>query len=307
VEYGQILEMARARQEEAAFAKPRRAMLNLMVNGRLSPAMRLMPGRRMPATISHMVSGQAPEADLPVVSRRAWPPLEDLPEVQGEVYLLEGCVAGATFPSVQEATRRLLRRAGFAVRELRGCCGALHAHAGLESKDGLLRGRLHADLPLVTNTAGCGSHLKACGVEGVFDISEFLADCGFEALLRSSPGLGGVKATYHDACHLAHGQRLTAPPRVLLGAVPGLSLTHLREADVCCGSGGVYNLFQPEMARRLLDRKWANIEATEASLVVLGNQGCQAWIAQAAREHGGDVQVMHTVEVLEAAFSGMPR
>lgn len=115
-----------------------------------------------------------------------------------------------------------------------------------------------------------------------------------------------MRAVYHEACHLIHGQKVSSAPRKLLQSVPHLELTTLREADVCCGSGGVYNIFQPDMARRLLDRKWANIVAAEPDIVILGNPGCHAWISQAARQASSRIQVMHTVEVLEASFSGMP-
>jgi glycolate oxidase iron-sulfur subunit len=96
-------------------------------------------------------------------------------------------------------------------------------------------------------------------------------------------------------------------PRGLLGAVPGLELVPLPEADTCCGSAGIYNVTQPKMARDLLERKWRNVESTGARLVVTGNPGCHAWIEQAAREHGGEVRVLHTLELLEAAFSGLPQ
>jgi glycolate oxidase iron-sulfur subunit len=265
----------------------------------------------MPGVLSRAISGRAAEADVPDVVRDTWPPFEgDLPDVQGEVYLLNGCLMRTMFPSVHEATRRVLRRAGFEAREVSGCCGALHAHCGLADEarsrgEGLARG-MPDDLPIIVNSAGCGSHMKDRGDARVKDVSEFLVSVGFDEVVRKAPGLE-MTATYHDACHLAHGQKLVLPPRQLLEAVPGLTLVPLKESDLCCGSGGIYNLTQPEMARQLLNRKWANIEATEAEVVILGNPGCHAWVAQAARESGGRVRVMHTVEVLEAAFSGVPR
>jgi glycolate oxidase iron-sulfur subunit len=115
-----------------------------------------------------------------------------------------------------------------------------------------------------------------------------------------------ASATYHDACHLAHSQKVRAQPRHLLQAIPGLELVALNEADMCCGSAGIYNLTQPQMARQLLERKWKNIEATGARLAILGNPGCHAWIAQAAKEHGGKIKVLHTAELLESSFSGLP-
>jgi glycolate oxidase iron-sulfur subunit len=171
------------------------------------------------------------------------------------------------------------------------------------------------DLPVIVNSAGCGSFLKEQGGQlsaRIFDIAEFLAKEGFAERLAKSPGFQAeppttlpVRATYHDACHLAHGQRIREAPRTLLSAIPGLDLIELEEADRCCGSAGIYNLTQPEMARALLERKWANVEQTSAMWVVMGNPGCHAWLDQASREHGGQVRVLHTAEMLEASFSGL--
>jgi glycolate oxidase iron-sulfur subunit len=135
----------------------------------------------------------------------------------------------------------------------------------------------------------------------VFDASEFLFSSGLEESLKKAPGLA-ARATYHDACHLAHGQNVRSEPRRLLESVPGLELVPLPESDMCCGSAGIYNLTQPKMARTLLERKWKNVEATGARIVATGNPGCHAWIAQASRERGNEVEVVHTIELLERAF-----
>jgi glycolate oxidase iron-sulfur subunit len=171
-------------------------------------------------------------------------------------------------------------------------------------------------IPIVVNSAGCGSTMKEYGhvagqrlealADRVEDISEFLLRQGLRDALARSPGVE-AKAVYHHACHLAHGQRVKEPPRQLLEGVPGLELTPLPESDMCCGSAGTYNLFQPAMARRLLDRKWRNIASTGAEMVIQGNPGCHAWIAQAAAEAGGSTGVWHTAEVLESSFSGLPK
>jgi glycolate oxidase iron-sulfur subunit len=201
-----------------------------------------------------------------------------------------------------------------------GCCGALHAHNGyLDQARKMateLVGTFRGDLPIVINSAGCGSTMKeyghllqeATGAEAFssrcFDISEFLLANGLVEALKNTPGLN-IRATYHDACHLAHGQKITKSPRELLDAIPGLDFVPLPEADMCCGSAGIYNVLQPEMARSLIDRKYGNVRQTGASVVATGNPGCHAWIAQAARERGDGVQVFHTVELLEAAFIGL--
>lgn len=328
VPYGKILELAR---EETNRATPRRtgARKRLLdatthpILGRLQFAFAgLLPGRKVPEVLSRLVSGAAAEATTPVPQDVPdLPGLEEagLPQVRGEVYLLEGCVMRVLYPDVHWATRRLLRRVGYVVRESgAGCCGALHAHSGYlaeaeERAQALGQAFDDAGLPVVVNSAGCGSTLKEygsvvgrglAGIAGrTVDLTEFLLQAGLVEALRGAPGLPGVTAAYHDACHLAHGQKVRAQPRELLRAVPGLTLVELPEADMCCGSAGTYNLFQPELARRLLERKWANVEATGADAVVSGNPGCHAWIGQAAAERGSKVRVFHTATILEAAFS----
>ena len=138
----------------------------------------------------------------------------------------------------------------------------------------------------------------------VTDISQFLHANGMLEILSSSSGFDAA-ITYHDACHLSHGQKVTQPPRAMLEAIPHAEYRELPEALTCCGSAGIYNVVQPKLARQLLERKYKNIESTKATLVATGNPGCHAWIAQGAREHGEHVKVLHTAEMLEAAFVGL--
>jgi glycolate oxidase iron-sulfur subunit len=216
------------------------------------------------------------------------------------------------YPRVHEATRRLLRRIGFAVKQSSaGCCGALHAHNGQLSKAIEMAesagDEMKENLPVIVNSAGCGSFLKdhSSFSKRTFDVSEFLITNGLIESLHAAEKLN-KSVTYHDACHLAHGQRITDQPRELLRAIPGIELVEMNEADRCCGSAGIYNLLQPKMARALLERKWANVEFSGAEIVALGNPGCHAWIEQATRERNSRIQVLHTMEVLEASFSGLP-
>jgi glycolate oxidase iron-sulfur subunit len=131
----------------------------------------------------------------------------------------------------------------------------------------------------------------------VRDVSEVLADCDLP--LRPLPGT----VTYHDACHLAHGQRVRSEPRALLRRIPGLALVDLPESDLCCGSAGVYNLQHPDVADRLLDRKVARIAETGARMVAAGNPGCLMQIARGCRERGMEIEVVHPVELLARAVS----
>ena len=314
VEYGMILEMARDRVEAT---KPSRAKSMLLTSTTSIPLMKLSafaPFRRMPRFVANSLSPDAPEADLPKAQREAtFPKMHSLPELKGEVYLLEGCAMRVLFPRVHQATRRLLRRVGYAVRDVQqGCCGALHAHNGhLSDAHRMaesLAGQLSDNLPVIVNSAGCGSTMKEfedrAFASRVFDAAEFLHAHGLREALARSAGFDS-SVTYHDACHLAHGQRITSAPRELIQAIPQVNFVEMNEADMCCGSAGIYNLLQPKMARDLVERKYANIAKTSATVVATGNPGCHAWIAQAAREHGKQVRVLHTVEILEAAFSGL--
>jgi glycolate oxidase iron-sulfur subunit len=113
-----------------------------------------------------------------------------------------------------------------------------------------------------------------------------------------------MTVTYHDPCHVVHGQKIRAAPRRLLAQVPGLTVVDLHEADWCCGSAGIYNLTQPEMAGRLLERKVRHILETGAEAVVTANPGCILQIAQGLRERGAGVRVLHIVEVLRRAYGG---
>ena len=307
VQYGAILELARDRMGATI---PKRALLDATAQPWRLRLANLYPGRRMPALVSRIIAGAAPEADLPrpeAVPPR--PPLDNPPAVRGEVYLLEGCAMRVLYPGVHDALRRLLRRVGYTVREApaQGCCGSIYAHNGELEKGrecaAALGRALPGERPVIVDSAGCGSWMKEGAFAGrAFDATEFLLAEGLADVLAE--GRLDVRVTYHDACHLAHGQGIRTEPRDLLRAIPGLDLVELPEADTCCGSAGIYNVVQPELARGLLERKWTNVAATGAEVVATGNPGCHAWIAQAAREHGGRVRVMHTLEVLEAAFNG---
>jgi glycolate oxidase iron-sulfur subunit len=133
----------------------------------------------------------------------------------------------------------------------------------------------------------------------VQDISELLAKAPLRGPLRAVP----MTVTYHDPCHVVHGQKIKREPRALLAQVPGLHLVDLPESDWCCGSAGIYNLTQPEMAARLLARKVGHIESTGAQAVVTANPGCILQIQQGLRERGREVGVLHLVEILDQAYS----
>src|SRR4030095_14551995 len=181
------------------------------------------------------------------------------------------------FGPQNRATARVLARNGMEVRVPadQGCCGALHAHAGEHAMAVTLAKRAIETFEassvehVIVNTSGCGCHMKAYGTlleddpawreraapfaARVRDVSEYLAPTP----LRGPIGPLARRVTYHDPCHVAHGQKIRREPRALLAQIPGLEVVELREADWCCGSAGTYNLTQPEMAARLQERKVA--------------------------------------------------
>jgi glycolate oxidase iron-sulfur subunit len=167
---------------------------------------------------------------------------------------------------------------------------------------------------IIVNAAGCGSTLKEYGAllageaewaararlfsEKVKDLSEWLVGSPSSALPLSPSIPPGVKVTYHDACHLAHAQRITSAPRILVKRVAGDAFVELPEADVCCGSAGTYNLTEPAMAARLQERKLQNILRTGANIVVTTNPGCLLQIQAALNKAGAPIRVMHLADFL---------
>jgi glycolate oxidase iron-sulfur subunit len=264
--------------------------------------------------------------ELPSARERA-PVPEVTPAVgakRARVGLLTGCIQQVAFGPQNHATARVLSKNGAEVVAPRDqtCCGALHAHSGehalaLELARRTIQAFESAGVDyVVVNTSGCGAHMKAYGTllaknpewrdrakrfaGRVRDISEFLAMEPLRGPLRPVQRV----VTYHDPCHVVHGQKIRKEPRALLAQVPGLKLIELPEADWCCGSAGTYNLTQPEMAQRLQRRKIAHIRETGAETVVTANPGCIIQIVQGLRAAGAPVEVRHIVEVLDEAYGG---
>jgi glycolate oxidase iron-sulfur subunit len=240
------------------------------------------------------------------------------------VGMLTGCVQRVFFPEVNAATARVLAAEGcdVIIPPDQGCCGALSLHGGRRAEalrfarrtiETFERAGVDA---IVVNVAGCGSALKeyrelladdpgwserAAALAGrVRDLSEFLAEVGPVAARHPLD----ATAAYHPACHLAHAQRITAQPRELLAAIPGLRLAEIADAGTCCGSAGIYNLVQPEPARELGQRKAANVAATGADLLVTANPGCAMQIAAALAASGRPMPMAHIAEVLDASIRG---
>jgi glycolate oxidase iron-sulfur subunit len=242
------------------------------------------------------------------------------------VGMLTGCVQGEFFPGVNAATVRVLAAEGcdVIVPPSQGCCGALSVHNGREAEAQGYARRLIDTFEaagvdaVVVNAAGCGSSMKEYAelLDGdpvyaeraarfaarVRDVSEFLAELGPVAPRHPLE----VTVAYHDACHLGHAQGIRSQPRALLRAIPGLQLREIPEAELCCGSAGIWNILFPEPARELGDRKARNITSTGAALLVTANPGCLMQVASSLQRKGARIGMAHTVEVLDAAIRGLP-
>ncbi len=260
---------------------------------------------------------------LPRAPRRPPPPvsLEPAGSPRGTVVLFPGCLAQTFFPDTHETAARLLALAGFRVRTPAKplCCGALLLHLGHHTEAvalardalGALTG-LAADA-IAASAAGCGVMLQSYGellgdagaavAARTRDVTALLAEAELPEPACPIPPVPR-RLTYHDACHLAHGQGVRDAPRALLRRLPQVQLVELPEADLCCGSAGTYNLTEPAMARRLMLRKARHVVATGASLVAAANPGCAVQIRAGLAYLGADVRVCHPVDLLAAAYFG---
>jgi glycolate oxidase iron-sulfur subunit len=240
------------------------------------------------------------------------------------VAMLTGCAQDLIFSDVNLDTVEVLAQNGCEVITPRHqfCCGSLHAHNGeWEMAQALARKQLDQFPPhefdaIITNAAGCGSHLKhyekllhddAAYLERarewdrkVKDIHEWIAQIGIKAPANRAAAPQTV--TYHEACHLCHGQKITSQPRAILNAIPNLKLIELPESMWCCGSAGIYNIIQPEMANELLDRKLKHIKTTQAAIVATGNPGCLLQIVNGAKKQGLPLRVVHPITLLAEAY-----
>ncbi|WP_433478049.1 (Fe-S)-binding protein [Spirillospora sp. CA-142024] len=246
-------------------------------------------------------------------------------ERRATVGMLTGCVQSEFFPGVNAATARVLALEGcdVVIPRNQGCCGALSMHSGREEEARAFARRTVETFEgvdvIVVNSAGCGSAMKEYRAlladdpawseraralsAKTRDLAEYLVELGPRAERSPLP----VTVAYHDACHLAHAQGVRLQPRALLAGIPELTVREIDEPDICCGSAGTYNLFQPEAAGELGDRKAVNVDATGAELLVAANPGCSMQIATALRRRGAGIAVAHTAQVLDASLRGLGR
>lgn len=238
---------------------------------------------------------------------------------KAEVAMLTGCVMDVMFADVNEATINVLTRNGndVMIPENQTCCGALHVHAGdRDTGRKLAKQNIEAfeeAQNVVVNAAGCGSMMKEYPElfrqdpewkaraerfsEKVVDVAKYLHDTGYE--IPKVPIETTI--TYHDACHLAHGQGVRQEPRDLLLDIPGVKMVHMPNADRCCGSAGIYNITNPEMADAVLQSKMENVPE-EVEMISMGNPGCMLQMALGVRKYGRNQKVVHTVQLLDWAY-----
>jgi len=241
------------------------------------------------------------------------------------VALLTGCVQDLVFPDVNRDTADVLLANGCAVDTppVQPCCGSLHAHNGELEHARILARRMIDLFPpdrydaIISNAGGCGSHLRRYGPllhddpaygdrarlwdQKLRDVHEWLDEIGCRAPL-APPFQEPATVTYHESCHLVHGQKVSRAPRAILRLLPGLSLVELPESSWCCGAAGVYAITQPAQAELLLGRKTANIVATGARWVATANPGCHLQVARGLDAARAGVQVAHPVSLLARAY-----
>jgi glycolate oxidase iron-sulfur subunit len=345
VQYGPLIEHTRAQIEQhyerplgerlfrwllfALLPYPRRlrfALAPLVLFGPLLRALEHGAARRLlPRRVQSLIA---------VAPQPSWGSLfERVPEQTAAVGiprlkagLLTGCVQRLVFADVNRATIDVLAAEGCTVAApgAQGCCGALALHAGrIEQARELARHNIQVFEQsgvdrIVVNAAGCGSSMKEYGElfaddpawavrarafsARVRDVSEVLVEIGEPRAVRHP-----IKArvVYHDACHLAHAQGVRAQPRALLAAIPGIELLSPPEAEVCCGSAGIYNLVEPEPAAQLGERKARNIATLSPEVIATGNPGCILQIAAAGRRLGYNWTIVHPIELIDRSIKGL--
>ncbi|MEM9150737.1 MAG: (Fe-S)-binding protein [Cyanobacteria bacterium P01_F01_bin.3] len=272
----------------------------------------------------------AMESLLPPVTASCFS--DNLPELipaQGEkrfrVGMILGCVQRVFFSGVNEATARVLSANGceIVVPRSQGCCSALPEHQGETAQAQALARQMIDSFEgtdvdyVIINAAGCGHTLKEYGhiladdpayaekakdfAAKVRDVQEFLAEAGLTAELhplQSEP----LVTVYQDACHLLHGQKISRQPRQLLKEIPGITLREPIDAALCCGSAGVYNMLQPEIAEELGQMKATNLVNTGATLIASSNPGCSLQIKQALEKQGQRVMLKHPMQLLDLSI-----
>ncbi len=342
VKYGRIVERARA-QIEQGYKRPllQRVLRNFFYNTVITDfrALRLMAGllrfyQRSGMQMLVRKSGLlklmgvadldrlSPAIDKEFFFDQIGKVFPAVGEKRGQVAFVAGCINNVAFSHLNRATVNVLRQNGIEVHipAGQGCCGALHAHAGLrEEARELARHNITIFLSgdydaIVTNAAGCGSNMKEYDdlLENdpaylaqarqfkakMKDVTEYLAGIGLRAPKRKI----GQKVAYQDPCHLANAQRIRTQPRDLLTAI-GCELVELPHPDQCCGSAGVYNVVQNELSLKILDAKMDDVTSVASDMLATANVGCMIQLRAGLEQRGLKTPVKHVMELLDEAYS----
>ena len=247
----------------------------------------------------------------------------DRPAVRPSVALFRGCVQQGLFSHVHDATARTLLVNGYQVKDPpgQGCCGALHAHAGLVDEARALA-RVNVDAfgdgeePIVVNSAGCGALMKEYGRllgdvraerfgARVRDVTELLAGAGMKGPVAGAPL--DLHVAYDPPCHLLHAQGVAVPPLKLFAAIPLLELVPVPGAAECCGSAGLFTLLEPEMSRAVLKTKLERLREAAPQVVATGNPGCLMQIGAGLAAAGIAARARHPIELLDDAYRAAGR
>ena len=341
VEYGRLVEAARADIEQRVRRPWPTRLLRWFVFERLLPSRTLLRiagaslwiyqrwGIQRLVRASGILKGHladveslAPSVESPSFFRNMGRVFPAQGERKHRVVLLSGCIANICFARLNEATVRVLQANGceVTIHDGQTCCGALHVHAGLRERARILA-RKNIDAlagagydAILTNAGGCGSTLKEYDEllehdpaysERARQFVGLMKDVNeFLAAIGLNPRMGEVRevVTYQDSCHLAHGQRVRSAPRELLKQVPGLTLKEMPMSDLCCGSAGIYNVVHTDMALALLEKKMRSVNSTGAVRIVTANPGCMLQLRAGVDRHGRGQRVSHVVEVLDEAY-----
>lgn len=249
--------------------------------------------------------------------------LPNPPQSKYRVGLISGCIQDIAFSEINADTIYVLQQNNCEVvlPQSQVCCGSLHGHNGeLDTAKELARKNIDAFNPktldaIIINAGGCGSHLKQyhhlladdpnyaqsakAWSKKVKDIHEFLVEMDF----RPPQENGGLKSvTYHASCHLAHGQKIKTQPIQILTSIPNIEFKELTESEWCCGSAGIYNITQPEMSMKLLDRKMSHIQNTGVHVVATANPGCMVQINHGTQKADVQISVKHPITLLANAY-----
>ncbi len=342
VQYGPLVEAARSQLEQhrprPAWQRVARRValrfpfddvrrMRAMVSGLKLYQRSPLPGLLRKSGILRLLRLETLEAMVPPVREPALISGEESWEpdaATNRAHLFNGCVMSTVFSDVNRAAGRSLAHNGYAtnVPARQQCCGALFVHAGMMDEARRLA-RINIDAfesagegKIVVTAAGCGAALKEYDhllkddasyrirakafSDRVVDVSELL---GTGDLVQPG-GDVSLDVTFQEPCHLAHAQRISRQPRTILEAIPGLTLTEMRESSLCCGSAGIYNIIRRDMADGLGDRKAESVRDTGVSTVVTANPGCHMQLRTSLRRNGVEADVIHIAQLLDRAYGG---